>query len=48
MIGLHRCDEGYNTAEDPFGKINVSNKIEDAKLKIFNLITRINEKSNKD
>ena len=46
IISMDRCERDCSTAEDPFGTICVSNKIEDISLKVFNKIKKRNE-SNK-
>ena len=43
VISMNSCDESCNTAEDPFGRIFASNKMEDLNLKVFNMIKGINE-----
>ena len=40
---MDRFDESCNTFDDSFGRICVSNKIEDANLKVFNMVEGINE-----
>ena len=40
---MERWDLSYNTAEDPFSRIYVPNKVEDLNLKVFNMIEWINE-----
>ena len=37
------CDGAGNTVEDPFGRINIPNKIKYVNLKVFVLIQRIRE-----
>ena len=37
------CDGASNTVEDPFGRVNIPNKIKNVNLKVFVLIQRINE-----
>ena len=43
IISMSRCNESCNTAEDPFGRICVPNKIEDVNLKVFNIIKKLNK-----
>ena len=43
MISLGRCDGSCDTAEYPFGRICVPNKLENLNLKVFNMIKQINE-----
>ena len=40
---MNRCDYSYNTVEDPFGRMSISNKVENVNLKAFDLIKGINE-----
>ena len=43
MISLGRCDGSCDTAEYPFGRICVPNKLENVNLKVFNMIKQKNE-----
>ena len=43
MISLDKCDGSCNVADDLSMKICVSNEIKDINVKVFNMITRINE-----
>ena len=43
IVSMGRFDESCNTFDDSFGRIFVPNKIEDANLKVFNMIEGINE-----
>ena len=43
MISLDKCDGSCNVADDLSTKICVSNEIKDINVKVFNMITRINE-----
>ena len=41
IISINRCDGSCNSLEYLFGRMDVPNKIEGVKLKIFNLIKGI-------
>ena len=43
IVSMDRFDESCNTFDDSFDRICVSNKIEDANLKVFHMIEGINE-----
>ena len=43
MISLDKCNESCNAVDDLSAKIYVPNKTKDVNLKVFNMITRINE-----
>ena len=43
FVSLDRCDGSCNTAENLFGKIFVSNKMEDVNSTVFNMVKVINE-----
>ena len=43
IISIDRCNESCNTAEDPFCRMCISDKLEDVNLKVFNMIKTINE-----
>ena len=43
MISLDKCDGSCNVADDLSTKMCVSNEIKDINVKVFNMITRINE-----
>ena len=43
MVNLARCNGNCNTFDDPFGRICVSNKMENVNINVFNMMTRINE-----
>ena len=43
IISLDSCGGSYNTLEDLFSRICVSNKTEGVNLKVFNMIKGINE-----
>ena len=43
MVKLDRCNGSYNNLDEPSGRRCVANKTEDINLKVFNMITRINE-----
>ena len=42
-VKLNRCVESCNTLNDLSNKVCVPNKTEDLNLRVFNMITRINE-----
>ena len=42
IVSLDRCDGSCNTADDPFGRICVPNKIEHINLKVFNMMKEVN------
>ena len=43
MVKLDRCVESCNTMNDLSNKVCIPNKTEDLNLRVFNMITRINE-----
>ena len=43
VLSINRCDTSCSTIDGTFGRIYVSNKIEDINLKVFNLIKGIIE-----
>ena len=43
MISLDKCNESCNVVEDLSTKIYVANKKEEVNVKVFNMLTRINE-----
>ena len=43
-IKINRCKGSCNTINDPYAKICVPDQIKDKNLKVFNLISRTNEK----
>lgn len=43
FISLGRCDESCNATDEPSGKIWVPNKTDGVNLKVFKVITEINE-----
>lgn len=43
MIIAKGYDENCNAVEDPYGRIYALNKIENANLKVFNMIKVVNE-----
>ena len=43
MVNLDRCNGSCNTLDDPSSRIFVSNKAENVNIKVFNMITRVNE-----
>ena len=43
MVKLDRYNGSCNTLDEPSGKICVANKTENINLKVFKMITRINE-----
>ena len=43
IISLDRSDASCNTAEYPFGRICVPNKMKNVNLKLFNMIRAMNE-----
>ena len=46
IVGLERCDESYNTVEDPSAKVCVPNSIKDVNLKVFNMIENVIQNKN--
>ena len=38
VISMSRCDGSCNTLDDPFGRICLPNKVEEVKLKVFNIM----------
>ena len=42
---MNRCDRSCNTVKDPFGRIYAPSKVEDVKLKVFNMIKWTNASS---
>ena len=43
MISLYKCNRNYNTVDDLYIKSCVHSKIKDEDVKVFNMMTRINE-----
>ena len=43
MVNLDRCNRSCNTFDDPSGRICIPNKMDNANINVFNMITRINE-----
>ena len=43
IFSLDRCHGSCNTAENPFGRICIPNKMEEVNLKVFNMIKEINK-----
>ena len=42
-VSVNKCDESYNTIDGPYARVCVLNKVESMNLKVFNLISRVNE-----
>ena len=43
LVNIEVCNRNYNTVQDAFGRICVSNEMEDLYLKVFDTIKQINE-----
>ena len=43
IVSLNTCNVSCSTVEDLFGRIFISNKMEDVNLKVFNVIIGLNE-----
>ena len=43
MVSLDRCNGVCKILDDPSDRISVSNKLGDANVNVFNMVTRINE-----
>ena len=43
MVSSNRCNENYNTLDDLSGSFCVPNNAKDVNVKVFNMITKINE-----
>ena len=43
LVNLDKCNASCNTLDDTSGRILVPNKTENVNLRVFNMITRINE-----
>ena len=46
VVTLDRCDGSCNSFNNLYNKINFPNKTKNVRLRIFNMITGINEKKN--
>ena len=43
MVHLYRCNGSCNTLDDICGKTCIPNKMEDASLSVFNIITGVSD-----
>ena len=42
-VRVNKCGGGCNTIDDPYARVCVTNKLKNMNVKIFNLISRVNE-----
>ena len=43
FVSVHKCGGSCDTIDDPYARIWVPGKVKDANVKVFNLVSRVNE-----
>ena len=43
MVSVNKCKGSYNTINDTYSQVCVPNKVKNMNLKVFNLVSRVNE-----